>query len=88
MREAAHHHRDRDTSRVPFVGGATFGAAGAYERSMVSRSANSIRRHPANRGIVNIDKAPRNARGTVIRSDICILRPADPEKGNGRTSTR
>ena len=52
---------------------------------MAWRSANSIRRIPANRGIVNIDKAPRNARGNVeYRSDICILRPADPERGNGR----
>ena len=52
---------------------------------MASRSGNSIPGDPANRGIVNIDKAPRNARGRVeYRSDICILRPADPERGNGR----
>ena len=41
--------------------------------------------HPANRGIVNLDRAPRNARGNVeYRSDICILRPADADRGNGR----
>ena len=52
---------------------------------MASQSARSIRRIPCNRGIVNIDKAPRNARGFVeYRSDICILRPADPQRGNGR----
>ncbi len=51
---------------------------------MASRSASSTRA-PGNAGIVNLDKAPRNARGRVeYRSDICILRPADAERGNGR----
>src|SRR5206468_9071031 len=41
--------------------------------------------HPGNRGIVNLDKAPRNGRGRIeYQSDLYVLRPADPAKGNGR----
>jgi hypothetical protein len=72
------------TSRAPFLGGATFGDAGAYERLDGVAIGEIDPAHPANRGIVYIDKAPRNARGRVeYRSDICILRPADAVKGNG-----
>lgn len=73
------------TSRTPFVGGAPFGDVGAYERLDGVAIGELDPAHPDNRGIVNIDKAPRNARGRVeYRSDVCILRPADPERGNGR----
>jgi len=73
------------TSHAPFVGGASFGAAGCYERLDGVAIGELDPALPANRGIVNLDKAPRNARGTVeYRSDICILRPADPDRGNGR----
>ena len=73
------------TSRAPFVAGATFGTTGAYERLDGVAIGELDPGDPANRGIVNIDKAPRNAHGRVeYRSDICILRPADPERGNGR----
>lgn len=73
------------TSRGSFVGGATFGSVGAYERLDGIAIGELDPAHPANRGIVNLDKAPRNARGKVeYRSDFCILRPVDPERGNGR----
>jgi hypothetical protein len=73
------------TSRAPFVGGASFGAAGAYERLDGVAIGELDPSHPGNRGIANIDKAPRNASGNVeYRTDVCILRPADPDKGNGR----
>jgi len=40
--------------------------------------------HPMNRSIVDIGLAPRNARGKVeYAADFDILRPADPNKGNG-----
>src|SRR5690242_15306557 len=72
-------------SRAPFVGGARFGDVGAYERLDGVAIGELDPTDPANRGIVNIDKAPRNAHGRVeYRSDICILRPADAAKGNGR----
>jgi hypothetical protein len=73
------------TSRAPFVGGAGFGSTGAYERVDGVAIGELDPTHAANRGIVNIDKAQRNARGNVeYRSDVCILRPADSERGNGR----
>jgi hypothetical protein len=73
------------TARAPFVGGAAFCATGAYERLDGVAIGEIDPASPGNSGIVNIDKAPRNAAGRVeYRSDICILRPADPEKGNGR----
>src|SRR6476646_7668488 len=74
------------TQRAPFVGGATFGNAGAYERLDGIAIGEIDPTQSCNRGIVNIDKAPRNARGFVeYPSDICILRPADPQRGNGRS---
>jgi hypothetical protein len=73
------------TSRAPFVGGAPFGSVGAYERIDGVAIGELDPAAAGNRGIVNLDKAPRNARGRVeYRSDVCILRPADPDKGNGR----
>ncbi|MEJ0018003.1 MAG: alpha/beta hydrolase domain-containing protein [Acetobacteraceae bacterium] len=73
------------TARTPFVGGAIFGSTGAYERLDGIAIGELDPAHPANCGIVNLAKAPRNARGNVeYRSDICILRPADPARGNGR----
>jgi len=73
------------TARAPFVGGASFGATGAYERLDGVAIGELDPAHPGNAGIVNLDKAPRNARGNVeYRSDICILRPADADRGNGR----
>ena len=72
-------------ARTPFVGGTAFGATGAYERLDGVAVGELDPAHPGNAGIVNIDKAPRNAAGRVeYRSDICILRPADPTKGNSR----
>ncbi|HEY1935218.1 MAG TPA: alpha/beta hydrolase domain-containing protein [Acetobacteraceae bacterium] len=67
------------------VGGAEFGASGAYVRINGTATGELDPAHPANRGIVLLDQAPRNARGRVeYRSDFVILRPADPARGNGR----
>ena len=77
------------TARAPFVGGAAFGAIGAYERLDGVAIGELDPAHPGNRGIVNLDKAPRNARGRVeYRSDICILRPTDPDRATAASSTR
>ncbi len=68
-----------------FVGGATFGAAGAYTRLNGTAFGELDPTHPANRGIALLDQAPRNERGRVeYRSDFVILHPADPALGNGR----
>ncbi len=65
--------------------GAAFGAAGAYERVVATARGEVDPFTPANRGIANIERAPRNARGQVEYStDVFILRPTDPGRGNGR----
>ncbi len=67
----------------PFADGAAFGAAGAYERVTGVARGEVDPRDPANAGIVNLERAPRNARGLVeYETDFYLLRPADPAKGN------
>ena len=40
--------------------------------------------NPANKAIVDLDRAPRNAQGLVeFSSDLRIVRPKDPAKRNG-----
>ena len=69
----------------PLAEGTAFGAAGAYERVIGTATGEVEPADPANRGIALIDKAPRNARGMVeYATDIFILRPKDPARGNGR----
>jgi hypothetical protein len=73
--------RDRES----LVGGAEFGASGAYTRLNGTAFGELDPTHPGNRGIALLDKAPRNARGRVeYRSDFVILHPTDPARGNGR----
>src|SRR4051794_22350626 len=70
------------TSRADYLGGKTFGMAGAYER-IQGRAYFAV--DPANahdRVIVDLDKAPRNARGEVeFSADIDLLVPK--KGGNG-----
>ncbi|MFO1160793.1 MAG: alpha/beta hydrolase domain-containing protein [Reyranellaceae bacterium] len=69
----------------PLADGASFGTVGAYERVIGKAKGEVDPTTPGNRGIALIDKAPRNARGMVeYTTDIFILRPKDPAKGNGR----
>jgi hypothetical protein len=69
----------------PFADGAPFGEVGAYER-VIGRARGEVDpEHPGNEGIALIDKAPLNANGKVeYTTDVFILRPKDPAKGNGR----
>ena len=77
------------TARAQFVGGAEFGATGAYERLDGVAIGELDPAHPANRGIANIDKAPRNARGMVeYRSDICMLVRPIPNAAMAASSTK
>ena len=72
-------------NRTPFVGGAAFGAVGAYERIDGVAIGALDPAHPRNRGIALLDQAPRNAAGLVeYQSGFVLLRPADAAKGNGR----
>jgi hypothetical protein len=70
--------------REPFAAGQAFGAVGAYER-IVGRFFGELDPGQAlNAGIVDLDKAPRSARGQVeYSSDFDILKPVDLAKGNG-----
>ena len=71
------------TAVEPFAEGATFGAVGAFERVTGLARGEVDPADPRNRGIVNLDKAPRNARGLVeYETDLFMLRPADPAAGN------
>lgn len=70
--------------REPFAGGMAFGETGPYEKiTGIARFAVDPG-HPANRLIVDLDKAARNADGRVeFESDFYILAPRDPARGNG-----
>lgn len=73
------------TDRFLFAGGHAFGSVGAYER-LKGRARFAIDpKAPAQAGIVDLDKAPVDAKGYVhFATDISILRPLDPAKGNKR----
>src|SRR4051812_7470819 len=67
----------------PFAEGMTFGAVGAYERLDGTVYFEVDPRDPLNAVIVNLDRAPRNARGMVeFSSPFVILKPVDMAKGN------
>ena len=69
----------------PLPEGAAFGGAGAYERVTGVARGEVDPGDPRNAGIVNLDRAPRNARGCVeYETDFYLLRPVDPAKGNGK----
>jgi hypothetical protein len=71
-------------SRQPFAEGMEFGSTGAYERIIgVGRFAVDPG-HARNRGIVDLDKAAKDDTGKVLfESDVVILAPKDPARGNG-----
>jgi len=67
----------------PFADGAEFGSAGAYVKIIGVAHGELDPSAPGNAGIVNLDRAPRNARGMVeYAADFYVMRPADPRKGN------
>ena len=71
--------------RSAFADGHAFDEAGAYER-LTGRARFAVDPDaPAQGGIVDLDKAPRNRDGLVeFAADLCILQPVDPARGNGR----
>jgi hypothetical protein len=73
------------SERRPLLGGKRFGSAGSYEaiKGRITFAADPT--HPRNRGITDIDKAPRTAAGQVEWwADFCLLQPADPASANHR----
>jgi hypothetical protein len=72
-------------SRAPYVGGRAFGDAGAYERIDGVLHFAVEPEHEANRAIVDLDRALRDADGRVrFRADFCLLQPVDPARGSRR----
>jgi hypothetical protein len=68
----------------PFADGQSFGEAGAYERVIGRAHGELDPADPRNAGIVDIIRAPRNARGLVEYStDLFMLRPKDPARASG-----
>ena len=62
--------------RVPFAPGTEWGSAGAYERLKGTVTMEVDPREPVNSVIVNLDRAPRNARGMVeFSAPFFILKP-------------
>ncbi len=71
--------------RGAFADGHEFGAVGAYERVRGRVHFAVDPTAAAQAGIVDIDKAPRNAASLVeFASDVFILKPLDPARGNRR----
>ena len=69
--------------RQPYAGGAEWGTSGAYERLVGTASMEVNPRDPLNAVIVDVDKAPRNARGMVeFATPFIIVKPVDTARGN------
>jgi len=71
------------TSRTDIENGKPFGAAGGYEKitGRVYFAVDPANLH--NQQIVDLDKAPRNAKGEVeFSADLYLLKPKDMAKGN------
>jgi Alpha/beta hydrolase domain len=66
-----------------FAGDTSFGDVGPYQRLDGTAYMEVDPRDPLNAVIVNLDKAPRNARGLVeFSAPFFILKPADMARGN------
>jgi hypothetical protein len=72
------------TSQSVVAGGRSFGSTGPYQR-LVGRIGFALDPDDShNVGIVDLNHARRDADGRVrFSSDLYVLRPADPSKGNG-----
>jgi hypothetical protein len=72
------------TDIVDFADGRAFGAAGSYVRIKGVARGVLDPAAPEHAAIVDLDKAPRNAKGLVeYATDFDILRPKDPLRGSG-----
>src|SRR5204862_54542 len=68
----------------PAFGGTELGPVGPYERLHGTLFGELDPTHRLNAGILNLDRAARNARGNVeYQSDFRILKPLDLDRGNG-----
>lgn len=75
----------RVTDHRPFAKGMSFGEAGSYERLKGRATFHVDPSAPGVRDVNDIEWAPRDETGKVtFEADFCILRPGDPERGNGK----
>lgn len=73
------------TAETDFADGTAFGAAGPYARIRGRARFAVDPQAPAQAGIVDLDKAPRDPDGLVrFAADFALLRPAAAAQGNGR----
>src|SRR3954467_4617086 len=71
--------------REVVLDGRAFGAAGPYEKLIGTVEFAFDPSLPQNEIVVDLNLAPRNARGEVEASaDFYVLKPVDPRRGNGR----
>src|SRR4051812_10178066 len=69
--------------RSDVLGGRSFGKSGPYERVRGIAHFAVDPKAAANREIIDLDKAPRNAAGLVeFSADLYVLKPHDPALGN------
>ena len=72
------------TTRSDVAGGKSFGSAGPYEKIAGKLYFEVDPRAARNRQIVDLDRAPRNARGAVeFSADFFILKPKELSRANG-----
>ena len=72
------------TERSAILGGKAFGKTGAYERLIGKAYFAVDPAAAANRDVVNLGLAPRNASGQVeFYADFVLFAPVDPKKSNG-----
>jgi hypothetical protein len=71
--------------REPFANGHEFPVTGAYEKLVGKAYGEVDPKSTLNKIIVNLEQAPRNAKGRVeYWTDIFILKPVDMRRGNGK----
>ena len=77
--------RLRIERREVILNGQAFGAAGPYEKLVGKVDFALDPALPQNRGIVDLNLAPRNAQGLVeFSADFYLIKPVDPARGNGK----
>ena len=73
------------TLRRPLAGGRAFGTIGPYEELKGRLHFTIDPTHATNRGITDVERAPRDAQGRVeFAADVSLLLPVDRAKASGR----
>lgn len=73
------------TRRELFAGGASFGNVGAYEKLVGTATLELDLADARNAVIIDKDKVPQASAGKIeYTTDLYIMRPVDPAKGNGK----